>query len=120
MCSFLIWNLWRKKRIFNEALQAKNIDIKKVETVIIKDREGELYHPGCEVHYEVYAQSGKHVLFEIKNYVYEEDVNDFFSKSLFYEKKKKVKTQKVMVTWHIDEKTKQLCKKLGIEVITHE
>lgn len=120
MCSFLIWKFWRKKHIFKEALQAKNIDIKKVETVIIKDLEGELYHPGYIVHFEVYVQNRKHILFEIKNYVYEEDVNNFFSKSLFYEKKKIVKTQKVIITWHIDEKAKQLAKKLGIEVITHE
>ncbi len=120
MCSFFLWRRLRKKRFVKEGLEARNIDIKKVEKVAIRDLEGELYPQGAKVHYKIYANNKKQILLEIKDCVYEEDVNDFLAKARFFEKKKNVKTQKIIIALNIDDKAKQLCEKLGIETITQE
>jgi hypothetical protein len=89
-----------------------------VEKKGVYDELGECYHPGAKVQVDMYAHDGEHVLFEIKYTADEEDVEVFFRKTQFIEKKLGIKAQKTLIAIDIDEQTLKLCEKLGISVIT--
>ncbi|MFQ6126959.1 MAG: DUF3782 domain-containing protein [Candidatus Heimdallarchaeota archaeon] len=104
--------------VFRRALELRGIDVDKVEKMGIRDDRGDLYHPGAKIEYDLYVHDEEHILFEIKYRITEQDLENFLVKTKFFEQKKGIRPQKVVITLEIEEYVKRLCADRGIEVIT--
>ncbi|MFQ6127033.1 MAG: DUF3782 domain-containing protein, partial [Candidatus Heimdallarchaeota archaeon] len=104
--------------VFRRALELRGIEVEKVEKIGLRDERGEFYSPGAKVEYDLYVHDGDHLLFEIKYHVTEEDLENFLLKAKFFEQKRGVRSQKIVIALEIDEYVKRLCTDRGIEVIT--
>ena len=107
---------------FKQALEKflkEYFKVAEIEKVIIVDEEGYVYGIPSQIEYDIIVRNNIHHIVEVKSSTTRGDIAAFHRKTILYEKKRKVKTRKIVVTCYIDEKARKLAQKLGIEIIKY-
>jgi len=91
---------------------------KKIERLLLRDAEGELYGMPADVEYNLYLEDTVSYVVEVKSHIKLGDVLDFHRKSLFAEKQLKKEIKSIMISASITKMAKKKCKVLGIDLIS--
>jgi hypothetical protein len=91
---------------------------KKIERLLLRDAEGELYGAPADVEYDLYLEDTVSYVVEVKSHIKLGDVLDFHRKSLFAAKQLKKEIKSIMISASITKTAKKKCKVLGIDLIS--
>lgn len=91
----------------------------KVERYCVKDEEGEVFGWPDQVELDLVIRNGKLIVVEIKSSASKSDINIFWRKIRFYEKREGVKVDRaIFISPMVDPRGLEAAKRVGIEVYT--